>query len=361
MSPEARAAGAFAHGEAILAVDRHGHGLINRTYVVLLASGRRLLLQEINRRVFPAPERILANLRTVCDHAAAKRAAAGGAARLRLPGIIAAADGRDFAIDADGRFWRALEFLEGTRSDDTIRDEAQAQEVGGALGAFHALLHDLDPERLHVTLPGFHDTPACLARFERIAAARPADTAELRYAYAFIEARRAQADALERPRREGRLPVRPTHGDPKLSNFLFDERSGRAASLIDLDTVQPGLVHYDLGDCVRSCANRAGECPEALDAVRLDLDVVRALLRGYLGEARGFLTDAEAATLHDAIRLLPFELGLRFLTDHLEGDAYFRTSWRGQNLARALVQFRLVEDIERHGARLRALLAELAG
>ncbi|BAU47574.1 aminoglycoside phosphotransferase [Sulfurifustis variabilis] len=360
MSPEAFASTAFAGGEAILGVDRHGHGLINDTYVVRLASGRRLLLQRINGRVFPHPEHIVANARTLSDHLAARRARTGSADRLRLPALVPAADGRDFVTDADGGFWRALEYLDRTRSYDTIENDSQAGQVGAALGLFHALLHDLPPERLHVTLPGFHDTPACLARFEQAAAGHPVDSAELRRGFAFVAERRELAGVLERARRAGLLAVRAVHGDPKLNNFLFDASGRRVVSLIDLDTVQPGLVHHDIGDCLRSCANPAGESPEALDAVRFDLDIARALLEGYLTEARGFLAREETALLYDAIRLLPFELGLRFLTDHLQGDVYFRTAWRGQNLHRALAQFRLLEDIERNGKPLRALVAGLA-
>lgn len=362
MSPEARAAAAaFARGETILGVERHGHGLINDTYVVPLASGRRLLLQRINGRVFPHPARVVANARTLSDHLAAKRARTGTEAALRLPAPIATDDGRDFHLDADGGVWRALEFLEHTRSYDTIESDAQAEQVGAALGLFHVLLHDLPPARLHVTLPGFHDTPACLARFEQAAARRPAESAELRHACSFATARRRLAGVLDDARRAGRLALRPVHGDPKLNNFLFDETGHRVVSLIDLDTVQPGLVQHDVGDCLRSCANPAGESPGALDAVRLDLDIARSLLTGYLAEARGFLAEEDVARFYDAIRLLPFELGLRFLADHLEGDVYFRVAWRGQNLYRALVQFRLLEDIERHEEPLRALLAELAG
>lgn len=357
VAPELSAAAAFARGEAVAAVDRHGHGLINDTFVVRLQSGRRLLLQRVNRRVFPDPGRIVANLRTLTAHLATK-ARDGASPGLRLPALVAAADGQEAFVDAEGGFWRALEFLEHTRSCDTIEHHAQAGEVGAALGRFHALLHDLPPERLHVALPGFHDTRACLARYERVSAERASDDPALRAAREIVASHRTLAGVLADAQRAGRLPLRPVHGDPKLNNFLFDESGTRVVSLIDLDTVQPGLVHHDVGDCLRSCANRAGEAPRSLDAVRFDLDVARALLEGYLSQARAFLSREETALLYEAIRLLPFELGLRFLTDHLEGDVYFRTAWRGQNLHRALVQFRLLEDIERHETRLRALIAE---
>src|SRR3989304_7666870 len=146
-----------------------------------------------------------------------------------------------------------------------------------------------------------------------------------------------------RPSR-AKLATRPIPGDTKLNNFLFDTQTGKAVNLIDLDTVQPGLIHYDIGDCLRSCANRAGESPGDIASVHFDLDIGRAILKRYLTETRGFLTRFDHDYIYDAIRLIPFELGMRFLTDHLEADHYFKTEWAGQNLHRALVQFRLTDS-----------------
>jgi Ser/Thr protein kinase RdoA (MazF antagonist) len=347
----------------ISAIRPHGHGLINDTFIVTVDSGRQVILQRINRHVFPHPERIMENLRVLSRHIR-RRAAAGHTAvrTLRLPEILPARDGRDFVIDAEGGFWRAQEFIEHTRTLDTISDIAQAGEAGFALGRFHALIHDLDPARLHRTLPGFHDAPGYFAHFLR-ASARPrraAASRELLRGLAFVEARWNLTRALEQARREGKLVTRPIHGDTKLNNFLFDTRTGKAVSLIDLDTVQPGLIHYDIGDCLRSCANPAGESPPDPGAAHFDLDIARALLENYLAETRHFLTRHDYDYLYDAIRLVPFELGLRFLTDHLEGDHYFKTDWSGQNLHRALVQFRLTAGIEAGEPALKTLIAGLA-
>lgn len=348
----------FIRDGRIGAVLPYGQGLINDTFIVTVDDGRRFLLQRINRHVFPHPERIMENLRVLAAHVRGRGTGPG----LRLPGILTARDGRDFTVDADGGFWRAQEFLEHTRAFDAISDIARAGEVGAALGRFHALIHDLDPARLHRTLPGFHDAPACFARLLRIAA-RPRRTVaspELRHGLSFAEARVGLTRALERPRREGKLPVRPIHGDTKINNFLFDVRTGKAVSLIDLDTVQPGLIHYDIGDCLRSGANPAGECPEDVASVRFELDIARAILKSWLAETRNFLTRQDHAHLYDAIRLIPFELGLRFLADHLDGDRYFRTEWPGQNLRRALVQFRLTAGIEAAETDLKTLIAGLS-
>ena len=173
----------------------------------------------------------------------------------------------------------------------------------------------------------------------------------------WVEAHRELAPVLEDARRAGQLLVRVIHGDPKLDNLLFDSAGARVLGLIDLDTVQPGLIHYDLGDCVRSCCNTRGEGGEA---PRFDLRLCRALLEGYLPEARNFLHPPEYPHLYNAIRLLPFELGLRFLTDHLEGDLYFKVQAPGQNLQRALAQFRLMDNIEADGDRIRRMVADLA-
>jgi Ser/Thr protein kinase RdoA (MazF antagonist) len=176
---------------------------------------------------------------------------------------------------------------------------------------------------------------------------------------AVVEARRGVAPVLEDARREGTLRVRPIHGDPKVTNVMVDETTGRAVGLIDLDTVNPGLLHYDLGDCLRSACNRLGEETGAWGEVRFDLSLCRAVVTGYLSAAAGTLTEADTAYVYDAVRLIAFELGLRFLTDHLEGDVYFRTRRPGQNLARALVQFRLTESIEAQEPAIRLLVDEL--
>jgi len=362
MSPEHDIAARFELDGNDLEVRPFGHGLINDSFLVTTASGRRAILQRINRHVFPRPEWIMENLRKLIDHVQ-RREPAPGARDLRLPRILVTRDGKDYVVDRDGGFWRALGFIENTRSFETLTNTAQAEEVGFALGRFHALVHDLDPARLHQTLPGFHNAPGYFTRFLR-ASARPravVASRELLYCLTFVEARWDLTRVLETARRDGRLALRVIHGDTKLNNFLFDAGSGRAVSLIDLDTVQPGLIHYDIGDCLRSCANSAGESPADLAVVRFDIAIGRALLKSYVAETRHFLTPEDYRHLYGAIRLIPFELGLRFLTDYLEGDHYFKTERSGQNLYRARAQFALVADIERQEEKIKTLVAELGG
>jgi Ser/Thr protein kinase RdoA (MazF antagonist) len=362
MTLEQDIAAAFDLSGRIVHVSPYGHGLINDTFVVSIDTGHRAILQRINRHVFPRPEQIIENLRTLTDHIRRRQTSDKAAAReLQLPRIYSTRDGKDSVVDAHGGFWRAMSFVENTCTLETIADTSQAEEVGFALGRFHTLIHDLDPARLHETLPGFHNAPNYLARFTEASVRRreTPDNTELRDCLAFVEARRNLADVLKTPWHEGKLLIRPVHGDTKLNNFLFDAENGRAVSLIDLDTAQPGLIHFDIGDCLRSCANPAGESPGNLAAIHFDLDICHAVLMYYFSEANAFLTPYDHHYIYDAIRLIPFELGLRFLTDHLEGNHYFKTDWPGQNLHRALAQFALTSSIERNEARIRSLIKGL--
>ena len=335
-----------------------GRGLINDTYRVMEGK-TSWVLQRINRQVFPDPPAIMANLRRVTEHARQAREGCPES-RWRLPELIPTRDGADYHEDAVGDCWRAMTYIEETQGLPAIAKPDQAEEVGRALGWFHRLMSELPAEDLHDTLPGFHETPGYLAAFDATLArcSGQAETLELGEALAFVDNRRERAAVLETARAEGRLALRVIHGDPKLDNVLFDRRTGEAVSLIDLDTVKPGLIHYDMGDCARSCCNRVSECSQP-GAACFDLDLFRALLRGYGREAGGCLTLAEREHLYDAVRLLPFELGLRFLTDHLAGDVYFKVSEHGQNLRRALGQFQLARSIESQEREIRAALAAL--
>jgi len=337
-------------------ISRHGRGLVNDTYLVAPTGQQRFILQRINAQVFPDPGLILGNLRVLADHA--RNHPVDG---LRIPHLYPADDQRDFVIDDQGYFWRAMEFISGTRTLDTLSNANEARALGLALVRFHRLLHELPVDTLNTTLPGFHVAPEYLRHFDAMAVDSVANPGiALRDALVFVEERRESIGVLQRARQSGDLEVRPTHGDPKLDNVLFDADSDNAVALVDLDTVQPGLIQVDIADCLRSCCNRAGEQPADLYSVRFDLELARTILLGYMEEAGEFWSRSDYEYLYDAIRLIPFELGLRFLTDHFAGDRYFKVTRSGQNLERARVQFRLAEDIERQETRLRRFLDSLA-
>jgi len=335
-------------------VEPYGSGLINATFLVT-AGDVRYILQQINPLVFPEPERIIFNLSVLGEHIATRPASG-----LCIPALIPAWDGSSFVRDRQGGLWRLMEFIPNTRGLVHIEDLEQAREVGRILGRFHVLVSDLPTDRLTVVLPGFHVTPGYLERFEQVLAVRTTARSEaLSQAIACVTARQAQVGVLEAARQGGHLPVRVIHGDPKLDNILFDRMTGRAVSLIDLDTVQAGLIHYDIGDCLRSCCNRSGRSAAA--GAGFDLDLCRAILSAYAGETGGLLDQVEIELLFDAIRLIPFELALRFLTDYLEGDRYFRVTERGQNLRKARVQLALVKDIEGKEREIRGIITACFG
>ena len=215
--------------------------------------------------------------------------------------------------------------------------------------------------KLGDTLEGFHIAPRYLLHYDEVLAeaALPGSTEDLDYALRFVDARRGLARVLEDAKAQGALHLRIIHGDPKANNVMMDDATGRAVSMIDLDTVKPGLVHYDIGDCLRSCCNPAGEELDRPDAVRFEPALCRAIFEGYLPLARAFLTETDYEYLYDAARLIAFELGLRFLTDHLEGDIYFKVRRKDHNLARALVQFKLCESIESQETAVRAIIRDM--
>jgi Ser/Thr protein kinase RdoA (MazF antagonist) len=229
------------------------------------------------------------------------------------------------------------------------------------LGHFQRVISDLPPERLRDTLVGFHITPGYLEKLDHALAtpegqARLKSSAEAERCCRFIDARREWCSVLEQAKNRGELQLRPIHGDPKIANIMIDDATGKGTCIVDLDTVKPGLVHYDFGDCLRSCCNPAGEETQDLNRVVFDTDLCEAIVKGYMAHAREFLTDSDRSYLFDSIRLIAFELGLRFFADYIAGDVYFKTHHEGQNLNRARVQLKLVESIETREPIIRKLV-----
>jgi Ser/Thr protein kinase RdoA (MazF antagonist) len=348
----------------VLDLRQYGSGNVNDTFLVTLkgATEPHFILQRLNLHVFRRPELVMRNLGTVSEHVRRRLALAplSPGRRFEVPRVLLTQDGRDHVIGSGGSFWRAMSFIEAAETFDTIKDTGHAREVGYALGRFHNLLSDLSPDQLADTLPGFHITPGYLAHYDEVLERQSVSRSpEVHYALQFINERRAWAPVLENARAQGKLRLRPIHGDPKVNNVMLDTASGQAVGLVDLDTVKPGLVHYDIGDCLRSGCNPLGEETEDWEAVRFEAELCRAILQGYLLLAQDFLAETDYAYLYDAIRLLAFELGLRFFTDYVAGNVYFKARHPEHNLARALVQFKLTESIESQAAAIRAIIRDL--
>ncbi len=359
----------FMQAGRVIDVREFGNGNINNTFLVTLDFGKRRhetcpysIMQRINTQVFPKPELVMQNMRIVTEHICQrlKSSRVTTGRPWEVPRVLLAKDGNNYWCDSEGSFWRAISFINAAESFDVIRDNGHAEEAGYALGMFHSLISDLPPDRLADTLEGFHITPLYLKHYDAVMTKQTGSKPpEVNYCLQFISERSAWANVLENAKARGRLHLRPIHGDPKVNNIMMDTGTGQAVGIVDLDTVKPGLIHYDIGDCLRSGCNPIGEETELWETVQFDTDICRALLQGYLSAAREFLSEDDYEYIYDAARLLAFELGLRFFTDYLEGNVYFRVVHPEHNLVRALVQFKLTESIESQEADIRAVISDL--
>jgi Ser/Thr protein kinase RdoA (MazF antagonist) len=335
----------FLGAESRFSIAPLGRGLINETLLVE-QPGRRFVLQRINGTIFSDADAIAMNLLRLERWLSARPAA-----MIHLPALVLSSDGAAIVRDPRGEPWRMLEYVDNSRVLGALTNRQQASAVGHGLGRFHAAFAAFDPAELSMTLPDLHDTPRYQSKLDRAlhSPKRPV-CAAVSEALEQIEAHSALFPLLQQALSAGMISLRVTHGDPKLDNVLFHHERDEVICLIDLDTVQPGLFHHDLADCLRSCCNRAGKdrSGEGLDvgAVQFDFGIARALLSGY-AQAAGHLFDDQAIELlAPAISLIPLELAMRFLTDHLNGDRYFRVSHPRQNLIKARRQLSLVADIE---------------
>ncbi|MCY3821197.1 MAG: aminoglycoside phosphotransferase family protein [Gammaproteobacteria bacterium] len=335
-----QATGAFGIGPPAR-ITRHGTGNINDSYRLSSPDGGDYLLQRINQAVFDHPERIARNLERLY------------AARPdRLPEILRAADGELLHRDAEGEFWRLYRFVSGSRHADTAATPEIAREAGRAFGSFLNETRDLRPADFEDTVPGFHDLRARLGALERaIGADVRGRVRHAQDACAVIE-RHSGLAAIEFPR------DRIAHNDCKISNVLFAADGPRALCVVDLDTVMPGAAGFDFGDLVRSAAARTDE--NETDAARIGLDLARteAIAGGFCETT--VLTASERESLVDGILHVTFMLAVRFLTDHLDGDRYFRTAYRDHNLDRARNQLALLRDMERRRPALEKVIRAAA-
>ena len=350
---------------AFIKAERFGPGLINDTYLCEFREDvvfRKYILQRINTSVFKHPEHVMENVEAVTTHIVERLRAEGVANPYAVtPALIHTRGGQSFHRDRSGAYWRMFHFIEAGEVFDTVRDAGHAYEVGRGLGKFQALVADMDPASLHDTLPGFHDTPRCLSEFDEAVKEDVKQRAgEVAAEREFVSHRRMLAPLLTDLVASGRIPVRVAHNDPKVNNIMVHAVTHEALCMLDLDTVKPGTVLFDYGDCIRSAANPAGEDAQDLGAVVLDLSLFEAVTSGYLREACVFLLPKELEMLPVAAKVITFELGLRFLADYLRGDAYFKIKSPAHNLLRARVQFKLLESMEAAEKQMSSLATRLA-
>lgn len=325
-------------------------GHINETYIASYDQGGvmvRYIHQKINTEVFKDPDGVMDNLMRVTAHQRKKVAATGSRETgRRVLTVVPSKDGSSYLRTESGCCWRTFVFIERVRTFETVDSPSQALEAGRAFGEFQNLLVDLPGERLIETIPHFHNTRQ---RFTLLQQAVETDrmnrAKESSREIAFALRQEPIVDVILKALAKKRIPERITHNDTKFNNVMLDLESGKAMCVIDLDTVMPGCVLYDFGDMVRTTTSPTLEDELDLSLVHMRMPIFKALTRGYIESAGQFLTKSERALIAFAGKLITYTIGIRFLTDHLSGDTYFRVHRQNHNLDRARTQFRLVESI----------------
>lgn len=339
---------------AFLRVEPYGNGHINETYAAYYTAPDggeyRNILQKINTNVFTDPDKLMENIVGVT---AFLRQQVGEREAMT---VIPTLDGKSYYTDPRGGCWRSYVFIEDATAYDRIEKDSDFETCGDSFGRFQQQLAAY-PVRLHETIPYFHHTPR---RYEALKAAIAEDkagrAATVEAEIAFALEREESAGQMVRWLEDGTIPWRVTHNDTKLNNILIDNATGKGLCVIDLDTMMPGAAAYDFGDSIRSGATTGAEDEQDLSKVEMSLHLFEVFARGYLRTAGAALTPAEVDSLAVGARLMTLECGVRFLTDYLNGDVYFRTHRPGQNLDRCRTQFKLVADMEKKMDEMQAIV-----
>ena len=356
-----QAAGAFDFGLPTGEAERYGEGHINDTFAVWAADhSRRWILQRINTDTFTDPAGLMENVTGVTSYLRREILARGGDPDRETLNVVPTREGKPYYTDCEGGAWRAYLFVEGTVCLQKVENERDFYTAAETFGNFQNQLAGYPAATLHETIARFHDTPNRYANFEKALAADVMGRArEIGPEIAFIRAREADCHVLMDQLAAGVLPLRVTHNDTKLNNVLIDQATGKGICVIDLDTVMPGLSAYDFGDSIRFGANDCAEDEPDQSKVHFSLHLYEVFARGYLAAAGSAMTEAERRSLPWGAKLMTLECGIRFLTDYLEGDHYFKISRPAQNLDRARTQFTLVEGMEREFDAMTQLALEL--
>ena len=352
-----------------------GKGHINNTYLSVwnqAGAQVRYTHQRINKHVFKKPAEVVENIRHITEHIAAKLAAdtdikanVGGyflvedtiSASRRVLTLVPTKDGRFFYVDRDGEYWRTYLFIEKASTFEQMDSPALAHKVGAAVGIFQQQLSDYSGPPLHETIPDFHNMHSRYEQLDRAVALNTAGRLEtVREELAFLEENRARGMILSDGLANGTLKRGITHNDTKLNNILFDDATGEAICLIDLDTVMPGTVLFDTGDLIRTAANTACEDEQDLSKVHFDCNIFKALIGGYLSTAGGCLTAYEKSLITESGRILTQIMAVRFLTDYLNGDIYYKTTRPTHNLDRARTQIALIKSMDSQWEQLQRIV-----
>ena len=321
---------------------------------------KEYVLQQINTYVFKKPEEVMSNVQRVTKHIENVISQAGEDASRRVLRLVSCKDGSWMYRDNQDRCWRVYDYISDAVAYDRPEKPEHFEECGRAFGNFQKMLLDFPAEELHDTIPNFHNTKK---RFYDFVAAVAEDKAErvktVEKEIDFFFDRRKMMSEIVEMIEKGEIPLRVTHNDTKMNNVMLDEESGKALCVIDLDTVMAGSALYDYGDAVRFGASTAAEDEPDTSKIALDMDLFRAFTRGFVSEVKGSLTENELKLLPLGIKVITCELAMRFFTDYIDGDLYFKVRSPEHNLIRARAQMKLLEDVEAKYDQMCAVIEEL--
>ncbi len=339
----------------------YGNGHINDTFLVVCETGegrrKRYILQRMNRSIFKMPQQLMENVVNVTEYLRGMIARRGGDPDRETLNVVKTKDGSNYYLDGQGDYWRMFLFVEQTVCLEKVESAKDFYDSAVAFGNFQKMLSDYPAQTLHETIPNFHNTPSRFSDFRRaVREDKMGRAAQAKEEIEFALAREKDTRVLTDMLKAGELPLRVTHNDTKLNNILFDADTKKAICIIDLDTVMPGLSHYDFGDSIRFGASTGAEDEKDLDKIEMDLSLFEAFTKGYLEGCGGSLTEKEIEMLPMGAKLMTYECGIRFLADFLEGDTYFKIHRDGHNLDRARTQFKLVKDMEDKWADMAAIV-----
>lgn len=339
----------------VLTVKQLTTGHINDSYIVDAESGR-YMFQRVNHEVFKNVPELMENMLLISNHVKNRNSIEESG--FVVPELVNTNDGNYFLKDADGNFWRMYRFIEG-KTFDLITDISIATEGASAVGLFHALLSDLDVSKLYYTIPRFHDLDFRMDNFYKALETDCVKRSlkchnEINKLIQFSH----EVSPLHDQGKLGLFPLRVTHNDTKFNNILFNNND-KAIGLIDLDTVMPGYLLYDFGDAIRTVANTAAEDEADLSAIEINMDLFEAYTRGYLKNAQSFITASEKEFLALSAKYMTFIMAIRFLTDYLNGDTYYRIHHEHHNLQRSRAQIKLIESMNQQFGRMQDLIDEL--
>ena len=343
--------GQFSVSGDCLEVKPFGNGHINDTYAVTCASEggvRRYILQKLNSRVFPHPTALMNNFAAVTAYLRPIIKKEGGDPDRECLKVIPTVQGAAYYVDGEGEVWRMTQLIENTDAYLVAESSAMFEDAGRAFGLFIRRLEGFDAASLIEVIPDFHNTVKRYENLEKAVAADKAGRASgVKDLIDFARARKDKTSVIVSALKEGSIPLRVTHNDTKLNNVLIDTATQKAICVIDLDTVMPGSLLYDFGDAIRVGCSTAEEDEKDLSKVNFDRENFVAFTRGFMRGLGDNLTVNEEKLLPTGAILMTFECGMRFLTDYLEGDVYFKTAYPEHNLVRCRTQFKLVEEMEK--------------